>query len=87
MKDYTEIYEKYDKYIEIIDYEDQFGYQHKRMDFNIDLAKSELDNDSFLIAVIYSKLKSEMLKQYGAELIDTAEAIVKILKENLFLKT
>ena len=87
MKDYTEIYEKYDKYMEIIDYEDQFGYKHQMMNFNIELARAELDNDSFLIAVIYSKLKSEMLKQYGAELIDTAEAIVKILKENLFLKT
>ena len=81
MKDYSEIYAKYDKYLSYIEYKDQYEIEHVLIDFNYDLAKEELDSTDFLIALVYCYIKRGMTLSEGSEMIDMAKSVVLKLQE------
>lgn len=86
MKDYSEIYAKYDRYLNYIEYKDQYEIDHTYIDFHHDLAKEELDDTDFLIALIYCYIKKGMTISEGSEMIDMAKNIASKLKDFNLLK-
>lgn len=81
MKDYEAFYNKYDRYIKIVDHrENSEDHIHNHLNVDYTLAKEELDEHELKILVIYSTFR-RTVGTGDSEMMDIAEAIVSELKE------
>ena len=80
MKDYEAFYNKYDRYIKIVEHrENSESSIHNHLDVDYTLAKEELSEHELKILVIYSTFK-RCIGSGDAEMMDIAESILNELK-------